>query len=230
MFNNRIPRPAIVLTTARPQHLLSPEGQKRQIDSIESFKQVAKRVCFTNRNEDLVGILPPEGVVVNLVKEEHPTVKSMLEVIKNLNDEDIVILCHCDLILNPRLASVSRTVKDYGMTRIWAGVTTTITDGTDTNRIECFIGTARAFKTVYEKIPDFLRMGDGMWGDWINSWFRNNVPTGRYFDFSRWRMVAHYNNPTPQEPRFYHTREQLESLSTQSMFNHGLPHKTLNFR
>ncbi len=191
---------------------------KCQRNAVSSWDGIGGTFLFNNPDDLRTRDFGFHGICVKPTSNP-PTIKEMLDWYspdKGRSDDGILILVNGDIVLSKDTWKIHNINEMCG--RIWAATSFRHEfDGDKKNGVvdeglDFFCMTKAMAARVASDIPDFLTLGRGLWDNWMNAWFRRNLPPQRYFDLTDWEIVHHPKHERVDGRLSGYTQEQTDQV------------------
>lgn len=190
---------------------LRPFNQSRQyadlqLAALASWQQLGSRIIYFNTSRDS---WLKEDFQVQFVtpSQNPPTIYEMLTwAIQQGNPETSIAIVNSDIVLGRDINLVEEVVRVNHMTRNWAATSFRYTYdpllGIDNAKrdpfdfgLDIFIAPRRIWEVLHKEMSSMmatkLTIGRIIWDNTVNAYFRERLPSNRYFDLTDWRVVFH---------------------------------------
>jgi hypothetical protein len=148
-----------------------------------------------------------------------PTVKKMVEIVGHPSvRNDVFAVVNSDIQLSrDAVLSCNDLNKKHGA--IWAATSFRHEDRghglvVQDQGLDFFATTGEVWGRIHNDIPDFLTIGRGLWDNWMNGWFRKNLPPHRYYDLTPLRCVIHPTHDREPGRLSAYTEDQARQVLT----------------
>jgi hypothetical protein len=175
-------------------------------------------VCLLNERHQFSNI---EGVsnFTDIEERNPPTIKTIIRSIRRMNGVDNTIaIVNSDIQLSKdAVCGCDDLANKHG--RIWAATSFRHEDRgyglvVQDQGLDFFATTEEVWRRIEEDIPDFLTLGRGLWDNWMNGWFRKNLPAHRYYDLTPLRCVIHPTHDREPGRLSAYTEDQAHQVLT----------------
>jgi hypothetical protein len=210
--SGNIPKPTIIiLSSVKP--LCGDRYSELQGYAIDSWKKISDGVVLFNKPEDFSN---SSGVRYLPSSSNPPKLKEILAFAKT-QDAPLVIVNSDIQLSKESYCAVHDLYKKHGM--IWGATSFRHEDRghglvVQDLGLDFFAATGEVWKRAYDDIPDFLTLGRGLWDNWMNGWFRKNLPPHRYYDLTPLRCVIHPTHDREPGRLSAYTEEQARQVLT----------------
>ena len=199
---------------------------QHQQDAWDSWHTLGVEVVCFGKNS---GFPPCHHVAT---KDDPPSIKEMLKWYapdRQNAAEGTCAIVNSDIVLTDAVLGVLKISDQTG--RMWAAtsfrreVFKGESHGVKDMGLDFFAMSRTVASRLAADIPDFLTMGRAGWDNFVNGWFRKNLPPQRYFNLTDWGFVYHPRHERKENRLSGFTPEQTQEwMKHPSILAGGIPH------